>query len=90
MSLAELVRESGGEFGMAVGRGNIDGSEPDKVIDVQVFAQGETAVILVAILEWLEENEWPDDALDRIAGASIEALRQVIGPAATETEESGR
>jgi len=52
MSLLEMVRQSGGAFGMAVGRG-----ENDEIVDVQVAATGETAKELVAVLERLQV-EW--------------------------------
>lgn len=60
MSMLTMIRDAGAEFGMAVGRGNQDGTDPDKIIDVQVAATHGTAKYLVAILEWLEANGWPD------------------------------
>jgi len=56
-SLLAVVRESGGEFGMAVGRGT--DADPDVVIDVQIAATGECAAALVEVVErW--HKEWVD------------------------------
>lgn len=48
-SLLQLVRESGGAFGMAVGRGT--DADPDEVVDVQIAATGATAAALVRVVK---------------------------------------
>lgn len=70
--LLGLVRDSGGSFGMAVGLGNKDGTESDKIINVQIAATGSTAAILVSICEWLEANEWPDDVISDLEWCAMD------------------
>lgn len=51
------MRESGAEFGMAIGRG--DDVDEDVIVDVQIAATGEVAASLVAVVqEW--HREWVD------------------------------
>ena len=48
-SLLTFLRESGGNFAMAVGRGTDD--DRDEVVDVQIAATGATAAALVREVE---------------------------------------
>jgi hypothetical protein len=54
--LLTLVRDSGAEFGMAIGRGTDGDPGSDEIVDVQIAATGEAAASLVAAVEaW---HEW--------------------------------
>lgn len=58
-NLLALVRESGAEFGLAVGR-----DENEEIVDVQVAASGESAKDVVLVLEELEKWWQEEDRKD--------------------------
>lgn len=83
MGLLRSVRESGADFGIAVGRGTDD--DPDVVVDVQIAATGRCAAALVDLVtewhdRWVNDYETPASATGGSAASEVVLSQSLCSP----------